>query len=81
MAGGDEKGSSLAFTRQHENIKRGMKLHSVKRTGESGSAECESGSRDLEHFKKLLTRKIIYCNRSLTFMRQSYFGRKCQHVH
>lgn len=77
MAGGDEKGSSLAFTRQFENIKKGMKLHSVKRTGES--VDCESGSRDLEHFKKLLTRMIIYCNRSLTFMRQSYFGRK--HVH
>jgi hypothetical protein len=81
VAGGDEKGTSLAFTKQFENIKKGMKLHSVKITRESGPADCESGSRDLEHFKKLLTRMIIYCNRSLTFMRQSCFGRKYQHVH
>jgi len=38
-----------------------MKLHSVKGTGESGSADCESGSRDLENSKKLLRRRIIYC--------------------
>ena len=81
MAGGDEKGSALAFTRQFENIKKGMKLHSVMRTGESGSADCESGSRDLEHSKKPLRRMIICCNRSLNFMRQPYYGRKCQHVH
>ena len=46
MAGGDEKGSSVASKRRFENIKKYMKLHSVKRTGESGSADCESGFKD-----------------------------------
>jgi len=81
VAGGDEKGRFLASKRQFENIQKYMKLQSVKRMGESGSADCESGSRDLENSKKLLRRRIIYCNRSLTFMRQSCFGRKFQRVH
>jgi hypothetical protein len=59
-----------------------MNLHNVKRIGAFVSVDCVAGAKYLEHFKKMIKEEDYVMQQVfITLMRQSCFGRKCQHMH